>query len=90
MTNLEDYLNGIGGPTEAARKLGVDKATVYRWLSGSVETPPLMNVVLKLSNKLVERDQQYQELMRIKNQLKMTVKQLNKELEELKNDWRRI
>ena len=84
MIQLEDYLNGIGGPTEAARKLGIDKATVYRWLNGSVETPPLMHVVLKLSGKLIERDQQYQELVRINNQLKMTVKQLNNELKELK------
>lgn len=84
MTNLEDYLNGIGGVQDAARKLGVDKSTIHRWLNGSVETPPLMHVVLKLSGKLVERDQQYQDLMRIKNQLKMTVKQLNEELEELK------
>ena len=84
ITELENYINGIGGVSAAARKLDVNKSTIHRWLNNSVEVPGLMRAVLKLSNTLIERDQQLQQLTRIKNELKMTVKQLNVELEELK------
>jgi len=55
---LDSYVQGIGGINEAARKLGVNRSTVHRWIIGEQPIPGLMMAVLKVSDKLYELHQE--------------------------------